>query len=862
MITNLKDLAQEVKESLEEYLMEVLDVEANASGFFQCLNPEHNDSSPSMHITPDCLHVKCFGCSALYDTTDLAAIRHNLDVEGEGFVQSVTEAATDLKLDFQLRPPTAEEIKNAIYYGLYQSIAEAVVDIDIDKEAYTPEIKEYVKARGWKMDTIKALGIGCLTSSTISKLPGIIPEGEPSPTSWMEKRDLRRSSDMVSIFSKNKLIFTQHNARGKAVGFTGRDILWEKGSKSPKYVNTSGTLIPIYDKSDLLYNLHNAKAEIRDRALQDIFVFEGQPDVVTSYNTGLKHCVAIGTSTMTERQAYHLKRSGATKIILCFDGDSAGVAGMIKTLNNFLTYFTGLKVYVKLMPEGQDPDSYIREHNREEFHKIPQLLAIDWLLEHHKERMEPDELAKHMVPFIASFHSAIERETLAKKLALTCDITTATILDEVNAIVYEKEHSIKNRIKEQLEDLHYEAKKNPENALALIDATRTEIEKIESEHETDHLSGDYFAQQMMTFRDENEVFEDVFPGFNMPLMPKFAEAFNNDWSTGSMMCIGGDENTGKTSFSCFLGYNLAIPEAENNIRVVYMTIDDSVKELYRKFVSISGKHRTQGYKGNPNGFDLQINHVVRPKYWAKRLRDIDPGLEESMWHAYRTGYDHILQLARQERLIMIGVPDVRNLQDFRRAMDRLRKKYPDDNLYAYLDNIHKLPLPNGDARIGFKEISNTIKDLSVEYDLAIGGTLEYNTDMSKRSKDGRPTNNSLAESRAFRYDANALVHMYNNLHVKGENSIFYHTEQQPWYNEPKKFPVVEAIIGKNKISDDKMPHFFKFYPGSSWFEYLDRAQAIRDAKEKEETLAGDSGFASSTMQENGGKWERKTAIER
>ena len=82
--------------------------------------------------------------------------------------------------------------------------------------------------------------------------------------------------------------------------------------------------------------------------------------------------------------------------------------------------------------------------------------------------------------------------------------------------------------------------------------------------------------------------------------------------------------------------------------------------------------------------------------------------------------------------------------------------------------------------------------------------------------------------------------MYNQLHVKGEESHFYHHITHPWYQDSLKAPVVEAIIGKNKISSNKMPHFFKFYPGSSWFEYQDRAEALADAHEKEEAAKSEA----------------------
>jgi DNA primase len=136
MIKDFSELCDTTKGSLREYL-EVIGVKPNHQGFFSCLNPSHDDGSPSMHVTPDGQRVFCFGCHAMYDTIDLAAIKHGFNTDGEDFVHALKAAADDLDIAYDLKPPTAEEIRNAIFYSAYATVAFAVASATTEKEAYT-----------------------------------------------------------------------------------------------------------------------------------------------------------------------------------------------------------------------------------------------------------------------------------------------------------------------------------------------------------------------------------------------------------------------------------------------------------------------------------------------------------------------------------------------------------------------------------------------------------------------------------------------------------------------------------------------------------------------------------------------------
>jgi DNA primase catalytic core len=811
MITNLSELVETIDRIPVSQYLEKIGVEVTKNKKVVCVNPDHDDHNPSMHVYDDRGYVKCFSCGFYGSSLNVHAIRTGRQLAGDEFVDVAKEVADLFAIDYNFGKPSPEEIERQKYFQVYHEVSSSITKIT---DTAHPDLYKYIAERSWNADKLLEMGVGYVE----------IGDGLTVLDKLREERpDQGFGIYDTSMFAdpQNKLVTTFYDEKGRTVGFAARKITWQKGDKD-KWVNTSG-IVPIFDKSNLLYNHKIAKQAIKAGA-DTLYIFEGQSSAITCYHNGLKATVAAGGSSLTPGQARLLKNLNPSKYVLCFDPDDAGIKCSINAIREHASTLGGHKLYVKdLRVNGDlDPDEFIRANDIEVFKAVENVPAFDWLFGELTRENGSREVMLDLIKLISSFHSPLEREDLARSLSMKTGYSFNTITEEIDNIVNEKELTQKQKVKDLTDQAMLDIRKNPTSAISVLDGLRTRIESIQADTNTSVSSGDFYMQEMLRFQDEAEAFEAVFPGFQMPLMPGFASAFNNDWSRGRMICIGGEENAGKSSFSSFTCYNLALPEADNNLHVLYMTIDDSVPELFPKFVAMAGRHRTRGYRGYEDGFPLEINHIVRPKYWGKILRDIDPQLEQDMLYAYKVGYQEIMKMAREERLVLFGIPHAQNLEDFERAIASFRKKYPSDNIFAYLDNIHKLPLGNADARLAFKDISNRVKMASVRHNIAIGGTLEYNSDSNKRQKDQRPTNSSLAESRAFRYDASAIVHVYNHKHVFGDKSNWYHeTKSVSRPGVVQKFPVIEAIIGKNKISGDKDTHCFLFHPTSSWFEEVD-----------------------------------------
>lgn len=155
-------------------------------------------------------------------------------------------------------------------------------------------------------------------------------------------------------------MFPIHDRLGRPIAFGGRLLEDSEAVHAPKYLNSPET--PIFHKSRVLYGLALAKAALRQR--EQALIMEGYTDVIACHRHGVTHAVGTLGTALTEQHAGLLK--GLVKeVVLVFDGDAAGGAATERSIGLFLD--AGLRVRVVTLPEGEDPDSFLRQHTAEEF---------------------------------------------------------------------------------------------------------------------------------------------------------------------------------------------------------------------------------------------------------------------------------------------------------------------------------------------------------------------------------------------------------------------------------------------------------------------------------------------------------------
>lgn len=318
------------------------------------LCPFHNEKTPSFVVSPAKGIYKCFGCGKSGD-----AINFVIDHEKLTYPEAIRFLANRYNIEI-------EEIKVSEEQKQEQSLRESLyIALQFAQEWFAKQMWEtedgkaiaysYFKERGFIDETIRQFGLGY--SATTSD--GFLKDAEKQAFS----REVLKAAGLVGEkdgrwydFFRERVMFPIHNVMGKVIGFGGRIMV--SNPKVGKYVNTPET--EVYNKSKSLYGIFQAKNEIR--RLDNALLVEGYTDVISFHQAGIKNAVASSGTSLTVEQVKLIKRF-TENVTIIYDGDAAGIKAAIRGLDIVLE--EGLNVKVVLLPDGNDPDSYVRKMGAE-----------------------------------------------------------------------------------------------------------------------------------------------------------------------------------------------------------------------------------------------------------------------------------------------------------------------------------------------------------------------------------------------------------------------------------------------------------------------------------------------------------------
>ena len=307
--------------------------------------PFHDDNNPSMSVSRDKQIYKCFSCGAAGNVFNFIMNYDHMDFR-DALVYLGNRCGVDVK---GVRKSSSNTKFTKMYEAYDISLKYFVNNLN---SGAGKKAREYLKNRKIDDKLIKKYEIG-LSLANSNDLTNLLIKKDFDISMINE---IGLSNDKHDVYN-DRIMFPLHDTYGKCVGFSGR--IYDSSSDS-KYVNTKES--PIFKKGEMLYNYHRVKEECRKKNY--VIVMEGFMDVIRASSVGINNCVALMGTSMTKEQLNLIKRL-SSNIILCLDGDDAGVNATLKNGELFLN--EGIEVKVINLPNPDDPDTYILNNGKDKF---------------------------------------------------------------------------------------------------------------------------------------------------------------------------------------------------------------------------------------------------------------------------------------------------------------------------------------------------------------------------------------------------------------------------------------------------------------------------------------------------------------
>ena len=333
------------------------DLKKKGANWMACC-PFHQEKTPSFSVNPSKGFYKCFGCGK-----GGTAFNFLMEMEGLNFPEAIKRVAeiSGIMLpepiddrDYEINKKKKEEKKK---------IADEIIELNKvalefweaelqGKNAKAKAAREYLTKRGISDEIQKAFHIG-FSPDKWDGLLNVLRE-KNIDEKLIEQSGLvsvNEEKDRVFDRFRGRIMFPVLDVNGNAIAFGARAM----GSDEPKYLNSPET--PAYTKGDHLYGLFQSKNDIRQKKFA--ILVEGYLDLIALYQFGVTNVAASLGTAFTDQQAKLLHRF-TDRIVINYDGDSAGVKAARRAVEHLLPQEFDIKVLV--LPDGKDPDDFIREN--------------------------------------------------------------------------------------------------------------------------------------------------------------------------------------------------------------------------------------------------------------------------------------------------------------------------------------------------------------------------------------------------------------------------------------------------------------------------------------------------------------------
>lgn len=341
---------------IEEVIGDFVSLTRHGASYRACC-PFHNEKTPSFVVTPSKGIYKCFGCGE-----SGSAVSFLMKHEHMSFVEAMKYLAKKYHIEIVENEESAEQI------AARQKTESLMLVNDFAAQFYVQNLEtvqgksvamQYYRSRGLTEETIKKYGLGWSPSDAQELVRAATQKGYN--LEYMVECGVLVKTDDDRYYDRfhERVVFPIHSVSGRVIAFSCRTLHAEKRAK---YINSPTT--PIYVKEKALFGIYFAKSEIAKQ--KKCYLVEGNLDVISLHQKGLKNVVASCGTALTPSQVQLIRRitgEGGTVTVM-YDGDDAGIKAAKKAIKLILA--EGLNVKLLLFPDGQDPDDFCRHHSLEE----------------------------------------------------------------------------------------------------------------------------------------------------------------------------------------------------------------------------------------------------------------------------------------------------------------------------------------------------------------------------------------------------------------------------------------------------------------------------------------------------------------
>lgn len=365
MIADIRVAADYIKQHVDlvTVMGAVMDLTKAGSDLYKGLCCFHEEKTPSMTVTPSKGLYHCFGCKASGDVISFYKDYYNM---------SITEVIYKLSEDFNIdisqfeRELTPEEAHKNALYAVNIKVAEGMHSI-LEQGAFQSQWArgyDYLVNRGISPEIMKEFKLGY--SPDVSYLLGILAEAGVSD---QDAKTLLLDIEHSAMW-QDAIVYPLFDSYGRVIGFKNRPY-WggqtvdDRGRKLAKFLGTSSKS-PLHQDGHI-YGLHIARRHITNGRL---IAVEGQHDVLSAHGADIKNVIGTDGTALNKEKIGVLESFGVRELVIVYDGDSAGKEASLKVARNAAELETSIAIKIATMPDGTDPDEYIRSHGRVAFLKV------------------------------------------------------------------------------------------------------------------------------------------------------------------------------------------------------------------------------------------------------------------------------------------------------------------------------------------------------------------------------------------------------------------------------------------------------------------------------------------------------------